>query len=415
MTAPSQARVHRHPDPKKGRFYQAYFPAWDASLQRWKVISKTTRSTDPVKALEIAQEFERIALASGGPSGTVRLSREQIQQTIDDILRLAGHRPIVHSKAWKEHSEAWLARQQARIPKLLSAGTWAGYKSHVAMFNGWLGEDLDTMPLLNLTGEHLRAWYHAQIEAGRSPNTVNNASVTLSSIFKHAIDEGTATRNPVNLIDRDTTAGNTRDAFTLDQMDVILAHLRKTKDHDWLTVALLGFCTSQRLEDCTNAVRTAFEKSTIPGVGPAWVWTLTQGKTKKVLRIPLVEPLASHIEALLKKPAKSLFLAPSLQQTGPGGWRKNPSYQFAKILDACGIRGRHVAGKGIGRSFNSLTFHSTRHTCNSLLAEAGIPADVRVLITGHGDHRTNLGYTHLTDKTKAKALTKAFKRTGKAA
>jgi integrase len=415
MTAHSQARVHRHPDPKKGRFYQAYFLAWDASLQRWKTISKTTRCTDPVKALEIAQEFERIALASGGPSGTVRLSREQIQQTIDDILRLAGHRPIVHSKTWKEHSEAWLARQQARIPKTLSAGTWAGYKSHLAMFNGWLGEDLDTMPLLNLTGEHLRAWYHTQIQAGRSPNTVNNASVTLSSIFKHAIDEGTATRNPVNLIDRDTTGGNTRDAFTLAQMDNILAHLRKTKDHDWLTVALLGFCTSQRLEDCTNAVRSAFEKSTIPGVGPAWVWTLTQGKTKKVLRIPLVEPLASHIEALLKKPAKSLYIAPSLQQTGPGGWRKNPSYQFAKILDACGIRGRHVEGKGIGRSFNSLTFHSTRHTCNSLLAEAGIPADVRVLITGHGDHRTNLGYTHLTDKTKAKALTKAFKRSGKAA
>ena len=67
-----------------------------------------------------------------------------------------------------------------------------------------------------------------------------------------------------------------------------------------------------------------------------------------------------------------------------------------------------VEGKGKGRGFNSLSFHSTRHTCNTLLAEAGIPADIRLLITGHGDKRTNLGYTHLNDQTKAKALKKAF-------
>lgn len=410
MTPPSTARVHRHPDPSKGRFWQAYFPAWDAAQQRWKTISKTTRCTDRTKALEIAHEFERIALAAGGPTGTVRLSREQIQTAIDDILRLAGHRPIVHSRTWQQHAEAWLAAQKQRIPKTLTLRTWQTYSGHLKNFANWLDDELATMPLLGLTGEHLQRWYHDGITAGFSTGTMNNTATTLSSVFQHAIDEGIATRNPVNLINRDDTGRNTRDVFTLEQMDRIIAHLKKTKQTDWLTVALLGFCTSQRLEDCAHAVRTAFDQTEFGKLGRWWVWTLTQRKTNKAIRIPLVEPLASHIAGLMKKPPHEILLAPSLARDTSGGWQDSLSAQFAAILREVGIQGRHVPGKGKGRSFNSLTFHSTRHTCNSLLAEAGIPADIRLLITGHGDKRTNLGYTHLSDQTKAKALAKAFKR-----
>lgn len=415
MNAPSTARVHRHPDPQKGRYWTAYFSAWDANQQRWKTVSKSTRSTDRTKALEIAREFERVALAAGGPTGTVRLSREQIQDTIDSILRIAGHRPIVHSRTWQQHSETWLQAQQKRIPKTLTLRTWQTYSGHLKNFANWLGADLATMPLLGLTGDHLQRWYHDGLTAGLSAGTMNNTATTLSSVFQHAIDEGIATRNPVNLINRDDSGRNTRDAFTLEQMDRILTHLRKTKQKDWLTVALLGFCTSQRLEDCAHAVRTAFEQAQFGKLGQWWVWTLTQRKTGKVIRIPLVEPLASHIADLMRSPPHDLLLAPSLARDTAGGWQDSLSAQFAEILRECGIAGRHVPGKGKGRAFNSLTFHSTRHTCNSLLAEAGVPADIRLLITGHGDKRTNLGYTHLTDTTKAKALQKAFKRRKKAA
>lgn len=410
-----RARVHRHPDPKKGRYWQAYFPAWDAQQQAWKTVSKSTRCTDKAKALEIAREFERVALAAGGPSGTVRLSREHIQQSIDDILRLAGHRPVVHSRTWLQHSQAWLEAQKKRIPKTLTLRTWQTYSGHLKNFSGWLADELTTMPLLGLTGEHLQRWYHAGIESGLSAGTMNNTATTLSAVFQHAIDEGVATRNPVNLINREGATGNIRDTFTLEQMDRILEHLRKTSQQDWLTVALLGFCTSQRLEDCAHAVRSAFEQEQFGKLGQWWVWTLTQRKTGKSIRIPLVEPLAAHIAAVMRQKPASMLLAPSLARDTTGGWQDSLSAQFAQILTDCGIQGRHVPGKGKGRGFNSLTFHSTRHTCNSLLAEAGVPADIRLLITGHGDKRTNLGYTHIADETKAKALQKAFKRTRKVA
>lgn len=142
--------------------------------------------------------------------------------------------------------------------------------------------------------------------------------------------------------------------------------------------------------------------------GRPWhIWDLRQGKTGKKLRIPLVEPLASHLEKVLAQPSDSLFLAPSLAGL-PAGHVNGLSAQFAAILTACGVSGHKVAGKGRGRAFHSKTFHSTRHTCNSLLANAGIPADIRRMITGHADDATNLIYTHLDDKTKAKALEKAF-------
>jgi len=121
-----------------------------------------------------------------------------------------------------------------------------------------------------------------------------------------------------------------------------------------------------------------------------------------------VEPLASHLERLWSQATDSVFLAPSLAVT-PADGAAGLSSQFAAILVAAGIEGRKVEGKGEkGRRFHSKTFHSTRHTCNSLLANAGVPADVRRMITGHSDTETNIIYTHLDDKTKAKALVKAF-------
>ncbi len=379
----------------------AHFPVWDAEREKWKIAGKSTRSTDPAKALEIGREYYRLALAVGGPDGRTRLSREFVQGVLDDILRISGHRPFVNSRTWQSYSEAWLEKQKKRVPKNLSTGSFKVYQGKLKGFNSWLSNDV-TLPLASITTEHLEQWYLDGIESGLAAGTMNSTVILLSSIFQSAIDKGICTRNPANLIDRESAASKKRDPFTLAQMDQVLDHLRKTKQQDWVTVALLGFCTSQRLGDCANALRSAFEP------GPQWwTWTLTQRKTDKILRIPLVEPLASHVASLMARPAGSLFLAPSLANLGSSGSR-GISAQFSQILVDCGITGRKIAGQGKGHAFNSLTFHSTRHTCNTLLANAGIPFEVRKMITGHADLATNITYTHLDEQTKHKALKKAF-------
>lgn len=403
----SRAKVYQRLRPDgtpKSPFWHAWFQVWDAQKQAWKPKTQSTKSADETAALEIAKEFERIALAAG-PNGNVRISREIVMDGVNSIMRISGHRAVIDCPRWSEYAETWLAIQKKRVPKSLSEGSLATYKSHINNFTKWLGKDAD-LPLTSISGEMLQDWYRDVTEEGLKATTMNNTATTISIIYQRAIDEGYTVRNPVNLIDRDDNDGNTRDPFTLDEMDAIITYLRgDPAREDWLTVALLGFCTSQRLTDCANAVVTQIE----PGQ-PWHFWHLRQGKTGKQIRIPMVEPLASHMKAILKKPREGLFLAPSLAGLPSGGFQDGLSWQFGEILKAAKVEGRRVEGKGRGRGFNSKTFHSTRHTCNSLLANAGIPSDVRRMITGHADDATNAIYTHLDDATKGKALVKAFTR-----
>lgn len=397
----SKAKVYKH---KGTPYYQAWFMVWDAKRQKWKAKTTSTRCTEEVKALEIAKEFERVALAAGGPGGATRVSRDFVVDVINDILRISGHREVEDTKLWQPYAEAWLAGMKLRVPENLGLGTWQNYKASIKQFTNWLGKEA-SIPLGAITGDMMQKWYRAGISEGLSAATMNNATTTLSSIFERARDEGFAKRNPVNLIDREENGGNTREPFTPADMEALLTYLRSDPERkDWLTVTLLGLCTSQRLTDCSNALKTQIEQGS-----PFWIWNMVQRKTGKRLRIPLVEPVLSHIKAVMAEGSDSLFLAPSLAGL-PTGTKEGLSAQFGVILEACDVQGKKVQGTGKGRSFHSKTFHSTRHTCNSLLANAGIPKDVRILITGHAaDDATNLIYTHLDDSTKAKALTKAFK------
>lgn len=399
----AKAKVYRHP---RSPYYQAWFEVWDAAAQKWKPKTQSTKCTEEAKALEIAQGFERVALAAGGMKS--RLSREFVVAAINDILTISGHRPIEDQRTWASHSQAWLASEKTRVPDTLSLDSWKVYQSHVKKFDRWLGKDALTLSLGGIDGQMVKDCYAALLKSGLSSNTVNNMFTILSVIFEAAKDEGITQRNPVNLIKRSERTGNTRDDFTPAQMEQILAYLRKSKDplhQEWLTVGLLGFCTSQRMGDCRRAIRTSFTQTT------DWlIWTLQPGKTAHssgtTLRIPIVEPAASHLASLLRQQHHtSLLLTPQLAALRTA----KASLLFIEILSACGIQGRLVKGTGVeGRGFRSLSFHSTRHTCNSLLANAGVPSDLRRQITGHASEAMNTVYTHLKDDTKAAALTKAF-------
>ena len=55
----------------------------------------------------------------------------------------------------------------------------------------------------------------------------------------------------------------------------------------------------------------------------------------------------------------------------------------------------HRAKKGgQGRTVRALTFHSLRHSFNSAMANAGVPQEVRMKLTGHMSAEMNRGYTH---------------------
>lgn len=391
------AKIYRH---KKSPFWQAWFMAWDTKQQAWRPLQKSTRCTDETQALTVARQFELVAAqaANAAKTGT-RLSREHVTSTINTILAVAGLPVHVETRQWDEYSQEWLGLQKARI----AARSLESYEGHVRMFTRWLAEE-KTTALNIMGGDTLQDWYFDMIDEGRKPATVNNAVKTLQAIFDRARAEGFCPRNPAELVLRQYGTADIRQPFTPEDIAQILGHLRRTKQTDWLTVALLGICTGQRLQDCANAHWDQFAPATKKNPR---LWHLTQGKGGKQVHIPIVEPLESHLASLQMRPGAPL--APSLAGLPTGG-REQLSAQFSAVLDAAGIvrQKREKAEGSKGQSFTDKTFHSFRHTTNTLLAEAGVPYEVRKDITGHSSAAMNERYTHRAASTLADVLKRAI-------
>jgi len=64
-----------------------------------------------------------------------------------------------------------------------------------------------------------------------------------------------------------------------------------------------------------------------------------------------------------------------------------------------------VKRKGI-RMFSKRSFHALRHSFNSALANAGVPEEVRMKLTGHATPVMNSKYTNLQEKTLKDAVPK---------
>ena len=69
---------------------------------------------------------------------------------------------------------------------------------------------------------------------------------------------------------------------------------------------------------------------------------------------------------------------------------------FKRIMERAKVRGEilHERKGEAGRTVNALSFHSFRHTLTSLMANAGVPVEVRQKFTGYASAEMNQRYTH---------------------
>jgi integrase len=105
-----------------------------------------------------------------------------------------------------------------------------------------------------------------------------------------------------------------------------------------------------------------------------------------------INPTLAAYLSKLKEP-RGEFVFPSLAQRNISPLSKH----FRKLLKRTGIEQRVLRERsesGSGRTVNALSFHSFRHTFNSILANAGIPEETRMALTGHTTRAMNQVYTH---------------------
>ena len=221
---------------------------------------------------------------------------------------------------------------------------------------------------------------------------------TISAIWAKALAEGYVPRNPWEGVERRYGDSNEREPFSLSDVQKLLKACengKRTPEHarDWKTMIILALCTGARAGDCRSMTWDNVKR-----IGNIEVISFTpekkqrKGSTKsRDVVIPMLPLLSERLEELDRESGP---LCPSLSQTPVGG-RHGISEQFRHLVDQSGIELQKINGSGTrGIEFRSKSFHSFRHTLNSILYNLDIDEKWRMKILDHDSKAVNEGYSH---------------------
>ena len=167
---------------------------------------------------------------------------------------------------------------------------------------------------------------------------------------------------------------------------------------EWVGVVLFGFFTGQRLSDIANLRWENVElAASVPHL------RLTQRKTRKGVVVPLAPRLSAWLLARSTPDDPRAFLFPSLAGRGTGG-DYGLSSRFSAIMVKAGFAKDLARGADGGRKLAALSFHSLRHTFNSIMANEGVASEIRQKLTGHASEEVHRRYTHHDLETLRKAV-----------
>lgn len=343
-------------------------------------LKKSTKQTDRRKALEVTLAWDRAARE--GRRGT--LTEAQARKVLSEIVERTSGEPLVFYTV-----EAWLRDWLQGKGLAKSTNTHAKYKHTVQSFVAHLGGRAG-QNLAQLAPRDVQSYRDAELAAGKHPRTCNFAVKHLRTAFNAARRQGLLTHNPADAVESVAMpAGGTdgasagREAFDAEQ----IAALLRTASPDWKTVILLAYFTGARLQDVANM---RWEAVDLPGR----VLQFIAQKTRKPVAVPLHPDLEAHLLELPAPDAGRAFLAPSLAGKSTAG-KSGLSMAFRRLMERANVAGtvqRKAAGKG--RTVNSLSFHSLRHSFNSAMANAGVTTEIRQKLAGHASTEMNKLYTH---------------------
>jgi integrase len=245
--------------------------------------------------------------------------------------------------------------------------------------------------------------YRDMVLQRTSAATANKSLKYLRIALGAAYKDGLAQDNPAAKLDtlkRRPGDSVMRRPFTLPELKSVLSHAAV----EWKGIILFGLYTGQRLKDIARLTwqNLDTENSELRFV---------TGKTGRRMHLPLAKPLVTHIETMASNddPTAPLFPAAHLIATAPKD-DSRLSQQFYGILLAAGLvkdeRTKQTTGVGRNtrRTINEISFHSLRHTANSLLKNAGVPDAVVMDLIGHDSEVSSQRYTHISQQAKRKAL-----------
>lgn len=347
-----------------------------------------------------------------------------------DELRQAGDLPTA-SPTVSQWCDLWWQRHGMTRLKVSNR---SGYRSRIEQY---IKPSIGRVRLEKLTPDHVyRMHEYVTKTKGLSPTTALGAHAVLSSILADAVIEGRTNRNVARLARKPGAAVHKASYLDNAQARDLLMSVkdRPVEAAWWSTAILTGMRQAERLGITTDAIdfdastitvswqlkRLPFEHGCGPQAPDGWPCGRKRGgncperhldiprdqdvqqidgalylirpKTKAGWRVvPMVgllrDVLASYLETHKPGEYGLIFTRPDgspLEQT-------DDTDAWKAALERAGLP---IVGG-----------HSTRHTCNTVLTELGVPVDVRQKILGHASKAVNEAvYTHTSDARVADAM-----------
>ena len=307
------------------------------------------------------------------------LTEARARELLSEILQSVSgeHLRVFTVKDWLEHFV-----KQKRESR--SARTAKMYEQVLNDFLGFLG-NRSRLNIAAITSRDIADFRDSRRALGLAPATLNLDVRILSAVFNSAWKQGHVSVNPCLAVeDMKDYQQQRKDTFLASQVTALV----KAAKGEWKGLILTAFYTGARLHDCANLrwrnVDLLSEIKTIRFV---------QGKTGREIVTVIHPALEDYLLSLPAAKSDDAFLFPSLAErvTSP------LSKEFREIMQQARIEQRVIRERnedGSGRSVSALSFHSLRHSFSSLLANSGIPEEVRMELVGHTTRAMQRHYTH---------------------
>lgn len=389
-------------------------PYWQGSYRdekgKWRL--RSTKQRDRAAALAVAERWQREAdllrkserlqnkeaVLEMFVSATQRAEQNDFSEAtarnvLNEILTASGQNPMARVTV-RDFLSGWIESKKAAKAK----GTSARYQHTIESFLESVGKKADAS-LSSIIPRDIERFRDGQLKEGKSAATANMTVKTLRIPFNLARRQGLIFTNPAEAVDMLSAESGEKSIFTADQLATLLAHA----DTEWRGMILLGATCGMRIGDAAKLswANIDLERRVIR-YHPQ---KAAKGKKRKPVETVILADLEEYLLAWrgkMDKPSAPLF--PTLHAkrvSGAGGL----SLTFGRLMNAAGIHAeedtRKISGKG--RRFNNLSFHSLRHTFISLMANGGVPKEIRMKLAGHASN-VHERYTHLELETFRTAL-----------
>jgi integrase len=370
----------KHPQSK---YWYACFTDKDG-----KKCKRSTKTTNHTLAKRLAHKFEEAA--------GKKLTKRAARQIIGDIYEHVSGEQLP-GETVQAFFDRWVKQTKTRV----ADGTWRKYHDEAKRFVASLGEkaklDISTVNRTDVIA------FQTGVADRLSIGTANTALKILRVALNEAHKQGLLEANPAAdvLVLSTKDIEGVRRPFTIPEVKKLL----KLANQEWRGMILFGFYTGQRLQDIATANWSGIDLKT-------QTWTFIAKKTGQRKALPLAQPIQKYLHGIKasRSPESSIFptLAASVRKTKRAAQASNEFHDLLVKASLLAARSKQGTGKGRDgkRQQNELSFHSLRHTNNSLLKKAGVPESVVMALVGHDSPEISKQYTHVENESLIKAVKK---------